>query len=83
MKNQYLNVLGIQLDANGRTVLGDEQLRQLETSFSAPIMAGGANDRCTNTANCSGSTNTTQCTNRTRCDNANNTEVCRGLTHAV
>ena len=71
MKNKYLNVLGIELDANGRVVLSDAQLQELEVSAIAETAgagtnsgncSGGTNDVCRNTTQCADSTNTT-CTN--------------------
>jgi|LULF01.1.fsa_nt_gb hypothetical protein len=78
-------VQGITLDHNGRVVLPDELVSEIEgdsniTSAGGPTNGGlcgnTSNTGCTNSASCSGSINRTSCTNHTLCGGTTNAGRC-------
>lgn len=79
MREAIVELSAISVEADGRVVLGDPELLQLEQALADTIIAGGANPncqgtnqpQCTNTGACGGSVNTT-CTNTATCDNSTN-----------
>lgn len=85
MTKKPLDVLSVNLDADGRVVLDDADLADLALQYDA-ILAGGANQGCggrnagcTNN-NCDGSNNTSECTNTGGCDNTTN-RTCDNQAH--
>lgn len=69
---KYIDTDKISLDTDGKVVLDDDELRELEKSFSPTAGAGTntscpdtTNDVCRNTMDCSNTTNQTACTNAT------------------
>lgn len=69
MSNKYVDILGLELDANGRVVLNNDHLRALEAAAQVPT-AGGV----TNSADCRNTSNS-DCRNTSACGGSSN-EAC-------
>lgn len=66
-----IDLSGLSFGDDGRTVLGNDQLRQLEAGID--VTAGGTGT--TNADDCSGTTNS-RCTNNLRCNDSTNNISC-------
>lgn len=69
-----INISGLRVDSTGRSVLADDALALIETSFVPTAAAGensstcsGTNSGCTNSGDCTASTNNQTCTNSNNC----------------
>ncbi len=77
-----LNVAAIALDSEGRVVLSDDELLQLEKDARIEL-AGGSNGNCHNTScvnpvSCGGSLNDFGCINDSACGGSFNGNSCTG-----
>ncbi len=67
----------IGISCDGKVILSDADLVELEKMLEVPSAGGGGNGGCTNSGDCSGSANRT-CTNTGNCDRSSNTTACSG-----